>query len=132
MEPNVEVRRSYRLAAQGKNKHDAMCGQPVDVASTDGLCAAPTDGARCGCRLRREQLRSPWTGHGGRQRLTTTNLSMHRGSATAAARRFGCPIVAAELGAKHGAATKHDNDGELLIQQVNPGEKRDDALQQQR
>jgi hypothetical protein len=57
---------------------------------------------------------------------------MHRGSATAAARRFGCPIVVAELGAKHDAATGRDNDGEPLMQQPNPGEKRDDALQQQR
>jgi hypothetical protein len=40
MYPNVEVRRSYRLAAQGKNEHDAMRGQPVDVASTARLCAA--------------------------------------------------------------------------------------------
>jgi hypothetical protein len=42
LKPNVEVRRSYRLAAQGKNEHDALCGQPVDVASTAGLCAAPS------------------------------------------------------------------------------------------
>jgi hypothetical protein len=37
---NVEVRRSYRLAAQGENEHDAMCGQPVDVASTARLAAS--------------------------------------------------------------------------------------------
>jgi hypothetical protein len=130
--PNVEVRRSCRLAVQGKNEHDALCGQPVDVASTAELCAAPSTKPENDRTLRCVRARAPEQGTEGGRGPPHRTCAMHRGSATAVARRFGCPIVAAELGAKRDAVTGQDNDGELLIQQPNSSEKRDNALQQQR
>jgi hypothetical protein len=62
MEPNVEVRRSYRLAAQGKNEDDAMCGQPVDVASTARLCAAPSTEPRTVARCATNERAAPGQG----------------------------------------------------------------------
>jgi hypothetical protein len=126
------VRRSCRLAAQGKSEHDAMCGQPVDVASTAGLCAARSTKPRAAERYAANERAAPEQGTEGGRGPPHRTFAMHRGSATAAERRFGCPIVATELGAKHDAATRHDNDSELLIQQPNAGEKRGDALRQQR